>query len=193
MRLQDPLKREEIIQAVYTIVGRQGLAGISILGLTKETGLSVGAMYTYFKNKEEVIQAAYASAGDQFFVEVYEGLDLSLPIRHVTNNLLFRMLRFKLKHHDETVFTDQYTRSGYLQLNYEEQLQHFNLQNKPLYDLISRGIAEGIFRQTDAPVLISFIYGTVGTLANAIIQKYLPLKKQVIQENFQMIWNGITQ
>lgn len=50
-------RREEIIKAFYTCLGRTGHDQVTVKEITKAAGLSYGALHYYFKNKRDIIIA----------------------------------------------------------------------------------------------------------------------------------------
>jgi AcrR family transcriptional regulator len=77
-RPQDEGKRNQILLAAKHLFARQGFHNTSISDLTRETGLPVGTIYTYFAGKDDImvsiiesgwqdlaarLQAAFAQAG----------------------------------------------------------------------------------------------------------------------------------
>ncbi|WJS93856.1 TetR/AcrR family transcriptional regulator [Flavobacterium johnsoniae] len=192
MRPLDPDKREKILQSVYTLTGRQGLASVNISGISKTAGIATGTLYIYFKNKEEVIQLAYAAVEDKMTQAMYHDFDLNLPIRQSLKKIYINMLNYRLNHYDETIFIDQYQQSGYIQLNFSKQLAEYEKQNKPLYDLLEKGKQEGIIKIVDSIMLISFFDGAVRSCSTGIMQKLFSLSQQLIDDNFDMIWRGMS-
>ncbi|PAM96307.1 hypothetical protein B4N84_02470 [Flavobacterium sp. IR1] len=193
MRPLDPDKREKILKSVYVLTGKQGLASVNISGISKTAGIAAGTLYTYFKNKEEVIQLAYLAVEDKMTQEMYRDFDINVPVRQSLKRIYINMLNYRLEHYDETVFIDQYQQSGYIQLNFEKQLAEYEKQNKPLYDLLEKGQQEGIIKTLDTIVLISFFDGSVRSCSTGIIQKLFPLNQQLIDDGFDMIWRGMNQ
>jgi len=193
MRPLDPDKREKILKSVYVLTGKQGLASVNISGISKTAGIAAGTLYTYFKNKEEVIQLAYLAVEDKMTQEMYRDFDINVPVRQSLKRIYINMLNYRLEHYDETVFIDQYQQSGYIQLNFSKQLAEYEKQNKPLYDLLEKGQQEGIIKTLDAIVLISFFDGAVRSCSTGIIQKLFPLNQQLIDDGFDMIWRGMSQ
>lgn len=192
MRPLDPDKREKIIQAVFQLTGKEGLASVNIAGISKTAGIATGTLYTYFKNKEEAIQSAYSSAEDQMTQRMYIGFDINVPVRQSLKQIYLNMLNYRLNHYAETVFIDQYIQSNYIQLNFSKQMAEFESQNKPLYDLLKKAQRDGIFKTIDAIMLISFFDGSVRACSTGIIQKLFPLTPKVTDDYFDMIWNGMT-
>lgn len=192
MRPLDPDKREKILKSVYTLTGRQGLASVNISGISKIAGIAVGTLYIYFKNKEEVVQLAYAAVEDKMTQVMYSNFDINKPIRQSFKQIYINMLNYRLQNYDETVFIDQYQQSGYIQINFSKQLAEYESQNKPLYDLIEKGQQEGIIKAVDAIIIISFFDGAVRSCSTGIIQKLFPLNQKLIDDCFDMVWRGMS-
>lgn len=192
MRPLDPDKREKILKSVYVLTGKQGLASVTISGISKTAEVAAGTLYIYFKNKEEVVQLAYAAVEDKMTQAMYRDFDINLPVRQSLKKIYINMLNYRLNHYDETVFIDQYQQSGYIQLNFSKQLAEYEKQNKPLYDLLEKGQREGIIKALDAIILISFFDGAVRSCSTGIIQKLFPLNQQLIDDCFDLVWRGIS-
>ena len=54
-RPQDEGKRNQLLLSAKRLFARQGFHSTSISDLTRETGLSVGTIYTYFASKDEIM------------------------------------------------------------------------------------------------------------------------------------------
>ncbi len=193
MRPLDPAKQEKIIQSVFEITGKYGLAGINIADISKAAGVGAGTLYTYFKNKEEIVQSAYSSVEDKMTQKMYEQFDINMPVKQSLKLIYINMLNYRLNHYNETVFIDQYIQSNYIQLNFSKQMSEYELQNKPLYDLLNKGQKEGIIKMQAPIVLISFFDGAVRSCSTGIVQKLFPLNQQIIDDCFDLLWRGITQ
>lgn len=191
MRPLDTDKREKILKSVYILTGRHGLASVNISGISKTAGIAAGTLYIYFKNKEEVVQLAYAAVEDKMTQAMYRDFDINLPIRQSLKQIYINMLNYRLKNYNETVFIDQYQQSGYIQINFSKQLAEYEKQNKPLYNLLEKGQQEGIIKAVDAIILISFFDGAVRSCSTGIIQKLFPLSQQLIDDCFDMVWRGM--
>lgn len=62
---QRQARRDEILAAVWRCFLRKGVHGTSMEDLIRESGLSAGAVYLYYKGKHEIILAAIATYMDQ--------------------------------------------------------------------------------------------------------------------------------
>jgi AcrR family transcriptional regulator len=53
-------RRQQIIDAAYRCFAQKGFHKASIRDICAEAGLSAGAIYTYFKSKEDIVEASFA-------------------------------------------------------------------------------------------------------------------------------------
>jgi AcrR family transcriptional regulator len=189
----DPVKEERIIDAVYVIAGKRGLAGIDITGISKEAGVGVGTLYTYFKNKEEIILEAFLKVENKVTQKMFEQLDLSRSTRDSLKRIYVNMLNYRLEHYNETVFIDQYFQSNYMQIDLSKQLDTFLEKNKPLYELLIKGQENGEIVKADLLILIGFIIGTNREFSNGIVQKVYPLTDQTVEDSFNLVWKGLKE
>ncbi len=59
---QRAARRAQILKAARACFLREGLHATTMQDILRESGLSAGAVYSYFQNKEELIQAAIADS-----------------------------------------------------------------------------------------------------------------------------------
>jgi AcrR family transcriptional regulator len=51
-------RREELLEAVWRVIARDGMEGTTIRGIAKETGWSTGVLAHYFTDKDDIIGSA---------------------------------------------------------------------------------------------------------------------------------------
>jgi AcrR family transcriptional regulator len=51
-------QRQRLIDAACQIIARKGLSGLTVQDVTEEADMAVGSFYTYFPNKDALIEAA---------------------------------------------------------------------------------------------------------------------------------------
>ncbi|MFQ5933007.1 MAG: TetR/AcrR family transcriptional regulator [Dehalococcoidia bacterium] len=64
-------RRRQILEAAFTCFAREGFHHTTMQDICREAGLSPGAVYSYFKSKEEIIEASCEESqrGNMAFVE----------------------------------------------------------------------------------------------------------------------------
>ena len=56
-REKDENKRIAVLQSSKLLFSSKGFVNTSIADIVRETGMSVGTIYTYFKSKDEIVRA----------------------------------------------------------------------------------------------------------------------------------------
>ena len=73
-------RREQILAAARACFLRNGLHNTSMQDLIREAGLSVGAVYRYFKSKNEIVNAIAETVAGTLAVQLREIADRDLPL-----------------------------------------------------------------------------------------------------------------
>ena len=73
-------RREQILAGAQRAFARHGYEGATVARLEEETGLSRGAIFNYYENKEALFVALVRRSSDRF-VEIWLGAGLSRPAR----------------------------------------------------------------------------------------------------------------
>ena len=66
-RAKDELKKNQILNVSKKLIAQNGFHNTSISDIVRETGFPVGTIYTYFKNKEEIIETIVQAGWDDFY------------------------------------------------------------------------------------------------------------------------------
>jgi AcrR family transcriptional regulator len=73
-RNRDENKRRAIMQAAKLLFAQKGFYGTAISDIVRETGMTVGAIYTYFASKDEIVRAIV----DEGWRDLYARLERDL-------------------------------------------------------------------------------------------------------------------
>jgi len=67
--------RAELMAAALKLFSRNGFVGTSIRAIAREVGLSESVLYSHFRNKQDIYQAAMRMAGPQGAITALDALD----------------------------------------------------------------------------------------------------------------------
>lgn len=73
-------RREEILEAVVRLTARQGVVGASVRQIASEAGVTEGAVYRHFENKEDLCRRAYQRIVEDMAVEKERILHSRAPL-----------------------------------------------------------------------------------------------------------------
>lgn len=63
-------RRQEIVSAVWRVIERDGLQKLSLGDVAREAGFTTGVLPTYFRNKKDLLEAAFAAAVETYLHRV---------------------------------------------------------------------------------------------------------------------------
>ncbi len=63
-------RRQELVEAVWRVIGRVGIDGVTIREIAVESGYSTGALAHYFRTKDDVLRAALERADNNIKVRL---------------------------------------------------------------------------------------------------------------------------
>jgi AcrR family transcriptional regulator len=186
-------RREQILDAATELFARKGFDQTRMDDIVKETELSKGALYWYFKSKDDIIFAIL----DRIFQHEFRELE---PLTRSTSPAS----------HDLDIFTEMAIKDvermlglmpiayEFLALAFRNRLvqqalrQYFNRYIDILDPVIRRGVDSGEFRQID-PRQVSLAACAIfeGTILLWVYDRDLVEPAQSIRDSIQLLLAGI--
>jgi AcrR family transcriptional regulator len=71
--------RDAIVDVAWTLVGHEGLAGLSLRDLARRAGITTPTVYAYFDSKNAIYDAMFGQAASQFAERMAEPYDCDDP------------------------------------------------------------------------------------------------------------------
>jgi AcrR family transcriptional regulator len=159
MRQKDEAKAQEILRATLDEVQVVGLAGLSIEAVARRAGVATGTIYTYFRNKDALLDALYLHTKQKFATFVLR--DDGLPLRAAFLQMARAYLDYIMENQAEMVFMGQMANSPYVT---DETRASVALGVRPGVALLERGKAEQLLKPLDSHWMLAFLSGALGAL-----------------------------
>ncbi len=147
---------EKIFEAALTISNKKGFSAMSLRELSSEAGLSMGALYTYFSSKEELLdmlQAMGRAVTMRTLIEQIADLtDTQERLRRAIQAHLY------LSEVMQPWFYFAYMETK--NLNRQEHKKAIEAElftEKVFSEIIEDGVAEGLFKSVDTALLAAMI------------------------------------
>ncbi|MGV1786674.1 MULTISPECIES: TetR/AcrR family transcriptional regulator [Agrobacterium] len=183
--------RTRILLEAAIIVGKSGIAGLSMRGLAQRIGLTPGALYRYFPSKQDILLSYWEDAL-QAVAERIAAIDVSetdtpAAIRH----MLYAYANFCLEDHDRF-------RLLFLEMDQEVGPELFQRSaGFAPYDLvlrrIERALKDGHFLSTDAELLTQTLWaGVHGAVTLLITVKEIELKADLLDTTINALMRGLS-
>ena len=84
--------RNDILEAAITAFGRSGLHGTTMQDIAKEAGYTAASLYTYFKSKQEIVDATVSYLTDEYCKVFDVPIPTGLTFRQRFDIVLHRQL-----------------------------------------------------------------------------------------------------
>lgn len=85
------VRREQITQATFNVIARQGVKGLTVAAIAKKVGISEANLYRHFKNKDDILRQAVENVGAGLLENLRRIQDASTDEPLVRLRDLFRM------------------------------------------------------------------------------------------------------
>lgn len=91
-RMKDGRKRQAILSTAKMLFSQQGFYGTSISDLVRETGFPVGTIYTYFRNKQEIVHTIVEEGWADLYGRLAAAISAPGPVEGKLRLLLERFI-----------------------------------------------------------------------------------------------------
>lgn len=113
MRIRDTHKETLVRKNAISILLRDGLDGFSMQKLAKACGISVGTLYIYYKNKEDLIVRLGIEEGKRMLQETMKGFSPDMPFAEGLKKQWENRSAYWLKNQEAAKFYEKIKRTHY--------------------------------------------------------------------------------
>jgi len=163
-------KQEQIIQAVYRLVQRDGLVNLAMSKIAKEAGVATATIYIYYDSKTALLSQLYRDVK----IKIDGGLDEAVqPTDDVVAQLATCLKYFAtatMTYPDEYQFMMAINNS--LEVIDEATQAFSNEMGKPLFDLFDAMMADKRFKQLTVEEALAFTFAPIEALATKRTEQF---------------------
>jgi len=178
--------RKRILDAAMAVFSRQGYANASIREIAKTAGISVGGLYLYFRNKEEL----YLSFIRDGMNDMMRKTEVIVESRKSPTRTLYDFLKVHIDSaikHRELILV--HIRELGFTFALEHKRQYMRTQLRMVEKIINRGIQTGEFRKCNVKETARIIMGTVrGVMLSMAMDKDVIVTTKGLHD---LILNGL--
>ena len=178
--------KSKVLRSALDLFSSKGYSETKMADIARGSGLSVGALYLRFKNKQELCLELIEDQTKDF-VERIENLPDGDPVEALRNYIAMNLEYSLQKRQLLSLFFKEYN------LPFLQPLRRnfFRAQHRIISDILISGIKRGFFRSMDTKDTASMIFASIrGAVLLKIIFGIGEVKKMG-DSLFQLIANGI--
>ena len=188
MKLKDDRKVIQIFRAALKLVAKKGLSGITMGDISREAGIATGTLYVYFKSKDELINALFATCRENSVQASFKSYNPDTPFKPGFRTIWMNILRYKLQNFEETIFLEQCYHSPFITAGTREKAQQLTA---PFYELMERGKKEQLIKNADTGLLLTFMIGTMSELVKQTHYSGISLNRTRTNTTFELCWDAL--
>ncbi|MEO0733871.1 MAG: TetR/AcrR family transcriptional regulator [Bacteroidota bacterium] len=188
MRIKDEQKLEAIIQATLELTRERGLAGVKMNALAKRAGIATGSLYTYFKDKQDLLLSVYHYVRERGAVYLRDSLDLNQDLADRIRTTVGHYADYVGRHREAIGFIDDLKRSPFIT---PEALAEVTEQYRFLQQLFIEGQAAGLIREDDPERLLLVIDGIIKAVIDFQFLRQRPYDREVRQACRELAWAAV--
>ncbi|MEM9675326.1 MAG: TetR/AcrR family transcriptional regulator [Cyclobacteriaceae bacterium] len=187
MRPRDEQKIDAIFAAVIKLTGSVGIAGLKMTDIAREAGVADGTLYTYFRNKEELLNSVYYQLKRKGVLAIVDGSE-HLPVKIQLYKMWESSLKYLVTEPAETIFLEHFRVSPFISEDNKKLSQQLG---QYLERLLERGKEEMIIKPLSNELLISLLTGFLKDYTRHLVNHGLKVTEARVQESFALSWDAI--
>lgn len=187
-RPKDQTKVRAIFKAALTVVLNSGYVHLKMSEVAKEAGVATGTLYTYFKDKNGLINALFRDLKRSKMKAVFQGYDPEAPFYEGFKVLWMNYLQAGLQEPARNLFIDQYKNSEYLDEASQILSDNYYV---PFYNYLDQAKEQGFIRDVPTRLMTAHLLGGANEIAKLYFGKDEKISKTDVDKCFEMAWNSI--
>lgn len=162
------------------VFSRRGYAKANIREIAGKAGISVGGIYLYFKNKQELYKSLIIEGRHEISERIELSVQQAQSATQALSNFLRLHLDYALKHRD---FILLHLREHGFTFGMNEKRQFFKSQRELIEKILVKGIRTGEFRKCNAADMAKVILGSVrGVMVSMALDEGVIVKPETMDE-----------
>ena len=150
--------KKRILASARTVFVEEGYAQASMRQIARASGISVGALYLHFRNKEKLYLTFVQEWMEQLNGETREALlDMDDPMEAMR---AFIIITIEFVRRNREIIILQGRELGF-HFGIELKREFFRERRGVIADIVRRGVAKGVFRECDADEAAKVIFNTL--------------------------------
>ncbi len=150
--------RKIIMKAAMYVFSRYGYAEANIRKVAEKAGVSVGSIYLYFKNKEELYRSLIVEKRREMADMTATAVDTAQSATQALSNFLRLYLEYAKKHRE---FILLHIREHGFTFDLKEKRQFLLSQRSLIEEIINRGVRAGEFRKCNVHETAKLVIGSL--------------------------------
>ncbi|KOP69056.1 TetR family transcriptional regulator [Bacillus sp. FJAT-18019] len=189
MKNKSENKMELIYQTTIELLNEIGLSDISMSKIAKRASISSSSIYFYFESKEDLLIKLYFNLKDQMHQMMFRGVNAAdMSVKDGFEKILRNYSNYIVNNKANFLLMEQFLESPFIRKNCKD---HNGGVFKPMYALFERGIKEGLFKDLETNLLVTYSCLPFVQMGKEYINGEYEFSSANIDKMIQMSWDAI--
>lgn len=189
MKNKSENKMELIYQTTIELLNEIGLSDISMSKIAKRASISSSSIYFYFESKEDLLIKLYFNLKDQMHQMMFRGVNTAdMSVKDGFEKILRNYSNYIVNNKANFLLMEQFLESPFIRKNCKD---HNGGVFKPMYALFERGIKEGLFKDLETNLLVTYSCLPFVQMGKEYINGEYEFSSANIDKMIQMSWDAI--
>ena len=182
-------KEEAILSSAITLFAGKGFDNTSTTSISAAAGIGSGTLFKYYKNKAELIIAAYFMSKMEMATHIKSGLNPNVDFEDLLYHVWGRAIDWSLKNPEQQKFIMQVKASRYANADADVSEK---IQQEFLFLIVALKGAQEMGKVDDLPLeLIELTFSTFFNMAVEYITASGANSKRIKEQVFSMMMNSL--
>lgn len=184
-------KRELFLASALQLFVRNGVQHTSTADIAKDAGTAAGTLFLYFPTKQDLINALVLKITQDQSAFIHARLDPSLSAQEMFHVIWSGSIHWLLDHREAYQYVRQVRDSGIIPTELvQETAGYFDYY----YTAIQKGVEESAIKPYPIDLIGGFLYQEMVAVLNVLeMQRDATDPDVIIEQGFEIFWNGICQ
>jgi TetR/AcrR family transcriptional repressor of multidrug resistance operon len=183
-------KQQCVVDAARRLLAAEGLHGLSIKLLVKESGVAAGTIYLHFKDKQDIVRQVHASVIQEVAHAMSQNHDAAQPLFMQYRTLWLNLWAYFQKRPNTLLVKAQFDNLPDVSLR--QILQEAKSSFKEIYQMFETGRQTGELKNLPDDVLGSLSFETCATLARRQVLGIIEMNHEMLEQCISASWQAIT-
>lgn len=182
-----------ILSTTLKLITKKELQATSMSLISKESGVSTGNIYHYFKSKEEIINELFIGIVHECTKRVLNTPHVEKAVYDNFRQLWRSYINFCKDYPEAFMFYEQYSFSPYINSSVREKAAEMNIF-RALTDLYREAVHQGLLSSCFTPeIMVTMNYGSIVYVIKNSIEQCFVLTEELIENIINSCWDTFSK
>lgn len=182
-------KQQRVVDAARRLLATEGLHGLSIKLLVKESGVAAGTIYLHFKDKQDIVSQVHASVLHEVAHAMSQNHDVNQPLFEQYQTLWRNLWDYFQQHPNTLLVKAQFDNLPDVSLR--QVMHEAKTSLKAIFQMFETGRQSGEFKNLPDDVLGSLSFETCATLARRQVLGIIEMNDEMLEQCILASWQAI--